>query len=108
MVIVRIDKSLINNLEKKFNKSELSDLKKQFKSLEQNPFQGDIIAVFGAVVLKEKKYKSFRFYFIHSKNILVIKDLDKLKDEIIRFIEYSKKNNQQRTIEKLKKILEQL
>ena len=108
MVTVRIDESLVKNLEKKFSKSELSNLKKQFLSLEQNPFQGDLIGVFGAIVLKEKKYKSFRFYFIHSKNILVVKDIDKLKNEIIRFIEYSKKNNQQRVIEKLKKILEQL
>ena len=40
MVTVRIDKELVKKLEKKFNKSELSDLKKQFLSLEANPFQG--------------------------------------------------------------------
>ena len=95
MVIVRIDKSLVKKLEKRFNAKELKDIKSLFLSLQENPFQGDLLYTFGNFVLKEKKYKSFRFYFIHSHRILIIKDIDSLRDEIIRFIEMSKKNDQQ-------------
>jgi mRNA-degrading endonuclease RelE of RelBE toxin-antitoxin system len=105
MVMVRIDDSLIKKLEKKFNKKELKQLKEQFLSLQDNPFQGDLLYSFGGLVLKEKKFKSFRFYFIHSRKILIIKDLEELKDEIIRFIEMSKKNDQQKVIDKLKEML---
>lgn len=105
MVVVRIDNSLIKKLEKKFKSNELKDIKRLFFSLQENPFQGDLLYTFGAFVLKEKKYKSFRFYFIHSKKILIIKDVDELKDEIIRFLEMSKKNNQQKVIDKLKEML---
>jgi len=108
MVIVRIDKSLVKKLEKRFNKKELKELKKIFLSLEDNPYQGDILCAFGSLVLKEKKYKTFRFYFLHSRKILIIKDLDMLKDEIIRFIEMSKKNDQQKVIDKLKEMMRQL
>ena len=108
MVKVRIDDSLVKKLEKKFNKQELKELKEIFLSLQENPYQGDLIYTFGNFVLKEKKYKSFRFYFLHSRKILIIKDLDKLKDEIIRFIEMSKKNNQQKVIDKLKEMIKKL
>jgi len=108
MVIVRIDKSLVKKLEKRFNKKELKELKKVFLSLEENPYQGDLLYTFGNFVLKEKKYKTFRFYFLHSRKILIIKDIEKLKDEIIRFIEMSKKNDQQRVIDKLKAMMNKL
>ncbi|MFT4305014.1 MAG: hypothetical protein ACMXX8_02895 [Candidatus Woesearchaeota archaeon] len=108
MVIVRIDVSLIKKLEKKFKPSELKELKSLFFSLQENPFQGDLLYTFGAFVLKEKKYRSFRFYFIHSKNLLIIKDIENLKDEIIRFIDMSKKNDQQKVINKLKEMLKRL
>lgn len=108
MVKVVIDVRLQKKLEKKFNKAELNDLKQLFLSLQDNPFQGDFLHTFGSFVLKEKKYKSFRFYFLHSKKLLVIKDIADLKDEVIRFIEMSKKNNQQRVIDKLKNFLKAL
>jgi len=108
MVIVRIDKSLVKKLEKRFNKKELRELKKVFLSLEENPDQGDLLYAFGNFVLKEKKYKTFRFYFLHSRKILIIKDFEKLKHEIIRFIEMSKKNDQQRVIDKLKTMMNKL
>lgn len=108
MVIVRIDDSLIKKLEKRFNKKELKELKRVFMSLQENPYQGDLIYAFGNFVLKEKKYKTFRFYFLHSRKILIIKDVARLKDEIIRFIEMSKKNNQQKIIDKLKKMMNKL
>ena len=107
-MIVRIDDSLVKKLEKRFNKNELKELKKIFLSLQDNPYQGDLVYSFGNFVLKEKKYKTFRFYFLHSRKILIIKDLEELKDEIIRFIEMSKKNNQQRIIDKLKEMMNKL
>lgn len=108
MVIVRIDDSLVKKLEKRFNKKELKELKQLFLSLQDNPYQGDLIYAFGNFVLKEKKYKTFRFYFLHSRKILIIKDIEKLKDKIIRFIEMSKKNDQQRIINKLKEMMNKI
>ncbi|MCF7798283.1 hypothetical protein K9M74_00095 [Candidatus Woesearchaeota archaeon] len=104
MVIVRIDTTLVKKLEKQFNKKELHEIKKLFLSLQDNPYQGDLLYAFGNFILKEKKYKTFRFYFIHSRKILLIKDVKALQDEIIRFIELSKKNNQQHVIDKLKEM----
>jgi len=108
MVIVRIDESLIKKLEKRFNKQELKEIKNLFLSLQDNPFQGDLLYAFGNVVLKEKKYKTFRFYFVHSRKILIIKDVEELKDELVRFLEMSKKNNQQKIIKKLKNMIKTL
>lgn len=108
MVVVRIDKPLVKKLEKRFSKKELRELKQLFLSLQENPYQGDLLYAFGNFVLKEKKYKTFRFYFLHSRKLLIIKDVDELKDEIIRFIEMSKKNDQQRIIDKLKGMMKRL
>jgi hypothetical protein len=108
MVIVRIDNSLVKKLEKRFNKKELKELKKLFISLQDNPYQGNMLYAFGNFVLKEKKFKTFRFYFLHSRKILIIKEVTKLKDEIIRFIDMSKKNDQQKVIEKLKEMMNKL
>ena len=108
MIKVIIENSLVKKLEKKFNKKELKELKELFLSLQTNPFQGDFLYSFGNFVLKEKKYKSFRFYFLHSKKLLIIKDANQLQEEIIRFIEMSKKNNQQRIINKLKKMMKKI
>ncbi|MFH1409138.1 MAG: hypothetical protein ABIH34_04485 [Nanoarchaeota archaeon] len=108
MVIVRIDDSLVKKLEIRFNKKELGELKRLFLSLQDNPHQGDLLYAFGNFVLKEKKYKTFRFHFLHSRKILVIKDVQKLKDEIIRFIEMRKKNDQQQVIDKLKEMMNRI
>lgn len=108
MVVVRIDDSLIKKFEKKFKPKELKEIKKLFFSLQENPFQGDLLYTFGAFVLKEKKYKTFRFYFIHSRTTLIIKDIEELKDELVRFIETGKKNNQQKVFDKLKDMLKKL
>lgn len=108
MVIVRIDESLIKKLEKRFNKKELKEIKNLFLSLQDNPFQGDLLYTFGNIILKEKKYKTFRFYFIHSRKILIIKDIKELQEELIRFIEMSKKNNQQKIINKLKTMMKKI
>jgi hypothetical protein len=108
MVIVRIDKSLVKKLEKRFKKKELKEIKELFLTLQTTPYQGDLLYVFGGFALKEKKYKSFRFYFLHSRKLLIIKDVDELKDEIIRFIDMSKKNDQQKIINKLKELMSNL
>ena len=108
MVVVKIDESLVKKLEKRFNAKELKEIKSLFLTLQENPYQGDVLYAFGNFVLKEKKYKTFRFYFLHSRKILIIKDVEKLKDEIIRFIEMSKKNDQQKVIDRLKGMLGRL
>lgn len=106
MVKVVIENSLVKKLERKFQSSELKEIKQLFLSLEENPFQGKLIGTIGPVILKEKKYKSFRFYFIISKQLVIVRE--NLESEVIRFIEMSKKNNQERVIKKLREILRKL
>src|SRR3989344_5466757 len=59
----------------------------------------------GGIVIKELKYKNFRFYFITDGYKLKIMDESKLVDMLIRFVRMSDKKHQQETINEIKKIL---
>ena len=74
-------------------------------SLEQNPHKGKLIGSVGGIVIKELKYKSFRFYFITDGHKLKIMDKIHLVDLLIRFVRMSDKKDQQETINEIKKIL---
>ena len=62
----------------------------------------------GHISIRELKYKSFRFYFILDGHRLDLINKDMIKELLIRFIAISKKNNQQKTIEEIKKILKRI
>ena len=59
----------------------------------------------GGIVIKELRYKNFRFYFITDGYKLKIMDETKLVDLLIRFVKMSDKKHQQQTINEIKKIL---
>jgi hypothetical protein len=104
MAKILILEKLKEEILKKF-KEESKIIFKQMYSLGDNPHKGKPLGNVGGVVIKEIKYKSFRFYFITDGNKLKIMDISLLTDLLIRFVRMSDKKDQQDTINKIKKIL---
>ena len=104
MAKVEIVRSLFEEIQKKF-KGEAHTIIDLMESLETNPKKGKELGHAGGIVIKELKYKSFRFYFITDGYRLKIMDKKLLADLLIRFVRMSDKNNQQKTINEIRKIL---
>src|SRR3989338_5541661 len=107
MAKVSIAEGLKNDILKKF-KEESKIIFRQMYSLENNPHKGKLLGSVGGIVIKEIKYKNFRFYFITDGHKLKIMDVSKLSDLLIRFVRMSDKNSQQKTIDEIKRILKSL
>jgi hypothetical protein len=106
MARVEILDKLKDEIIKKF-KGESKIIFKLMRSLEQNPHKGDLLGQVGGIVIKELKYESYRFYFITDGQKLKIMDESHLIDLLIKFIRMSDKKDQQKTINEIKKILQQ-
>ena len=104
MAKVEIILSLFEEIKKKF-KGEAHKIIDLLESLEENPHKGKLLGNVGGIVVKELKYKSFRFYFITDGYRLKIMDESNLVDLLIRFVRISDKKDQQKTINEIKKIL---
>ena len=104
MVQVTILETLKDEILKKF-KDESKIIFKQMNSLAENPHKGKSLGNIGGVVIKELKYKNFRFYFITDGFKLKVMDEEKLIDLLIRFVRMSDKKDQQQTINEIRKIL---
>ena len=104
MAKVEIVKSLFEEIQKKF-KGGAHEVIDMLEALENNPHKGKSLGQVGGIVIKELKYKNFRFYFITDGYKLKIIDKSNLIDLLIRFVRRSDKKNQQETINEIKKIL---
>ena len=104
MAQVTILETLKDEILKKF-KGESKIIFKQMYSLSENPHKGKPLGQVGGIVIKEIRYKSFRFYFITDGYKLKIMDESKLVDLLIRFVRMSDKKDQQQTIDEIRKIL---
>jgi len=104
MAKVSIAESLKNEILKKF-KEESKIIFRQMYSLGNNPHKGKSLGNVGGIVIKEIRYKSFRFYFITDGYKLKMMDESKLVDLLIKFVRMSDKKDQQQTINDIKKIL---
>ena len=60
------------------------------------------IGVIGSILIKEIKYKKFRFYCVTDSYKIKFLKTEELKDLIIKFVRMSDKNNQQETIDEIK------
>ena len=107
MARVIITKSLVEKINKKFKKESIKIFKLMY-SLERFPKKGKVLGSVGEIVIKEIKYKSYRFYFIVDGNKLKILDLENLNNILIKFIRMSNKKSQQKTIDEIKSILKSL
>jgi hypothetical protein len=104
MAIVIINKNLEKTIDKKFKKQSI-EIFELLYSLEENPHKGKIVGNVGGIIIKELKYKNFRFYFITEGNKLKIFSEEELKDLLIKFVRMSDKKDQQKTINEIKIIL---
>jgi len=104
MVKVSIAEALKDEILKKF-KEESKIIFRQMHSLGDNPRKGKSLGSVGGIIIKELRYKNFRFYFITDGYKLKIMDESKLVDLLIRFVRMSDKKHQQKTIDEIKKIL---
>lgn len=107
MAIAFIHSSLEKKIEKKFKKESI-ELFSLMLSLEQEPKKGKDLGHIGNIVIKELKYKKFRFYFVTDNYKIKFLSVEELKDVIIKFVRMSEKKDQQQTIEEIKKVLRNL
>ena len=104
MAKVEIISSLFEEIKKKF-KGETHKIIDLIESLENNPKKGKLLGSVGGIVIKELRYKSFRFYFITDDYKLKLINESNLVDILMRFVRMSDKKHQQETINEIRKIL---
>src|SRR3989338_10334420 len=107
MAKIEIIGSLTKEIQKKF-KGESNEIISLLRTLEQNPHKGKFHGQVGGVVIKEIKYKSFRFYFITDGYKLKVLSAEELSDLLIRFVRMSDKKDQQETINEIKNVLRKI
>lgn len=107
MAEVIITESLKKEIYKKF-KQESEKVFKLLKSLKQNPKKGKELGQVQGLLIKEIRYKNFRFYFLVQGHLLKVLGIDDLKTLIIKFIKMSDKKSQQKTINEIKNVLRNL
>lgn len=104
MAKVMIAETLKDEILRKF-KEESKIIFRQMQSLGDNPHKGKPLGHVGGIVIKELRYKNFRFYFITDGYKLKIMNQEKLIDLLIRFVRMSDKKHQQQIIEEIRRIL---
>ena len=104
MAKVEIIESLFNKILKKF-KEESHKIIDLLETLENHPKKGKLLGNVGGIIIKEIKYKSFRFYFITDGHKLRCIGEEELTDLLLRFVRMSNKKEQQKIINEIKQIL---
>jgi len=107
MAKVIIPQKLEEEISKKFKKQSI-EVFELLNSLEDNPHKGKLLGNVGGIVIKELKYKAFRFYFLTDGFKLKFLKIEDLTDLIIRFVRMSDKKHQQQTINEIKDILRKI
>ncbi len=103
-MVVEFSKLFLKKLKKHSSKSEAKDLVR--KLAKTTPSEGDFVALVSNIVIREKRLKAFRFYFIVDEKRKHVITKNELKELLIKFVALSKKNNQQEVIDKLKEDLQ--
>lgn len=107
MAKVEIVSSLAEEIKRKFG-GESREIVKLLETLENNPHKGKLLGNIGGIVIKEVRYKSFRFYFITDGYKLKVMDEFSLTNLLIKFVRMSDKRDQQKMIEEIKDILRKI
>ena len=103
-MVIEFTSRFEKELQKVFSKSEAKKIVQ--KLLKTKPTDGKFISIVANILIRERKEGSFRFYFIQRNTDVRFLTSEELSLHILRFIELSKKNNQQNVIDRLKKDLE--
>ena len=104
MAKVIISESLKNEILEKF-REESKKIFRLMYSLKENPKKGKPIGQIEGILIKELRYKSYRFYFITEGFKLKMLNLEELSDLLIKFVRMSDKKDQQKVINEIKGIL---
>ena len=104
MAKVEIVDSLAKKIKKKFE-GESHEIVKLLRSVEENPHKGKSLGHIAGFVLKELKYKKFRFYFIHEGKNINLYSKEELIDLLMRFVRMSDKKSQQKVINEIREVL---
>ncbi|MEK6826861.1 MAG: hypothetical protein AABX99_00050 [Nanoarchaeota archaeon] len=107
MVKIIIVESLEREILKKF-KGESEEIFNLIYTLKESNQKGKELGQVSGIVIKELRYKSFRFYFISDGYRLKFMQKEDLDHLLIRFVRMSDKKTQQKTIEEIKVILRSL
>ncbi len=101
---IEIVESLFEEIEKKFKQDSVKifDL---IESLKDSPGKGKLVGNVGGIVIKELKYKSFRFYFLTDGHKLKFISKDALVEILFRFVRMSDKKQQKKVIAEIKGVL---
>ena len=102
-MVVRFTEGFEKELKKRLSKTEARYV--VLNLAKTKPTDGDFVSVVADVLLKEKRLKSFRFYFVQENQKIQFLSKEELKQHVLQFIALSKKNNQQDIIDKLKEDL---
>ena len=89
-------------------KKEAVEILLLLRTLEDNPKKGKELSAVGKILIKEIRYKNFRFYFVTEGYKIKFLKTEELKDLLIKFVRMSKKKDQQKTIEEIKHALRTL
>lgn len=107
MAVVFITPLLEKEINKKF-KQEAVKIFSLLQSLQDYPKKGKEVGCIGGLVVKELKYKNFRFYFITDSYKIRFLKTDELKDLIIKVVRMSEKKDHQKVIDEIKALLRKL
>jgi len=104
--MVEFSKKFLKELKKHSSKAEAKTLLQKLS--QTTPSEGDFIIHITGITLREKRLKSFRYYFIVKEKEKHVVTRVELEEFFIKFIAMSKKNNQQVVIDKLKEDLKKV
>ncbi|MFH1315974.1 MAG: hypothetical protein ABII01_00485 [Candidatus Woesearchaeota archaeon] len=104
MAKVEIVRSLFEEIKAKF-KGESHKIIDLMETLEENPKKGKELGNVEGILIKELKYKNFRFYFLVEGFKLKFLSQEDLTDLLLRFVRMSDKKHQQEAINQIKHIL---
>ncbi len=103
-MVVEFSTAFIKALKKHASKEEAKRLVKRLAAT--TPSEGDFVSLVGNIAIREKRLKSFRFYFIIDNERKHIITAEEFRSFLIKFVALSKKNDQQDVIDKLKQDLQ--
>lgn len=104
MARVEVVNSLLKEIDKRFKQESIQVLQ-HLKSLESFPKKGKELGTVGGIIIKELRYRGFRFYFITDGFKIKCIDEASLVDLLLRFVRMSDKKYQRVAITEIKYIL---
>lgn len=102
MAKVEITEYLFKKIEKTFSTAEANTVIDLIEKVEKQPHKGKSLTHVSEYVIKELKYKKYRFYFITDGHKLKFGTKEELTDLLIKFVEMSDKKDQEKAIQQVR------